>query len=59
MLLQVHDELIFEAPEGVAEAAIAVIKVGAMEGAGDPAVALSGRLVGKARAAGSYWDEAD
>ncbi|MBU2118745.1 MAG: DNA polymerase I, partial [Alphaproteobacteria bacterium] len=56
MLLQVHDELIFEAPEGVAEAAIAVIKR-VMEGAGDPAVALSVPLVVDARAAGN-WDEA-
>lgn len=56
MLLQVHDELVFEAPEGVAEAAIAVIKR-VMEGAGDPAVALSVPLVVEARAAGN-WDEA-
>ena len=56
MLLQVHDELIFEAPEGVADAAIAVIKT-VMEGAGDPAVALSVPLVVDARAAGN-WDEA-
>jgi len=56
MLLQVHDELIFEAPEGVADRAIEVIKR-VMEGAGDPAVALSVPLVVEARAAGN-WDEA-
>jgi len=42
MLLQVHDELVFEAPEAEAEAAITVIKR-VMEGAAEPAVALSVR----------------
>lgn len=56
MLLQVHDELVFECPEGLAEAAIVVIKR-VMEGAALPAVALSVPLVVEARAAGN-WDEA-
>ncbi|HWQ85823.1 DNA polymerase I [Brevundimonas sp.] len=56
MLLQVHDELVFEAPEAEAERAIAVIKR-TMEGAAEPAVALSVPLVVEARAAGN-WDEA-
>lgn len=56
MLLQVHDELVFEAPEAEAERAIAVIKR-TMEGAAEPAVALTVPLVVDARAAGN-WDEA-
>ena len=56
MLLQVHDELVFEAPEAEAEAAIPVIKR-VMEGAAEPAVALSVPLVVEARAAAN-WDEA-
>jgi len=56
MLLQVHDELVFEAPEAEAEAAMAVIKR-VMEGAAEPAVALSVPLVVEAKAAGN-WDEA-
>ncbi|MBK5955985.1 DNA polymerase I, partial [Rhodospirillum rubrum] len=56
MLLQVHDELVFEAPEAEAEAAIAVIKR-VMETAAEPAVALSVPLVVDARAAAN-WDEA-
>ena len=56
MLLQVHDELVFEAPEAEAEAAMAVIKR-VMEGAAAPAVALSVPLVVEAKAAGN-WDEA-
>ncbi len=40
MLLQVHDELVFEAPEAEAEAAVAII-TGVMEGAAAPALALS------------------
>ena len=56
MLLQVHDELVFEAPEAEAGAAIVVIKR-VMEGAAEPAVALSVPLVVDARAAGN-WDEA-
>jgi DNA polymerase-1 len=56
MLLQVHDELVFEAPEAEADRAIAVIKR-VMEGAAEPAVALSVPLVVEARAAGN-WDDA-
>jgi DNA polymerase-1 len=56
MLLQVHDELVFEAPEAEAEAAIAVIKR-VMETAAEPAVALSVPLEVEARAAAN-WDEA-
>jgi DNA polymerase-1 len=56
MLLQVHDELVFEAPEAEAERAIEVIKR-TMEGAAEPAVALTVPLVVEARAAGN-WDEA-
>ncbi|HYC99082.1 DNA polymerase I [Brevundimonas sp.] len=56
MLLQVHDELVFEAPEGEAERAIPVIKR-VMEGAAEPAVALTVPLVVEARAAAN-WDEA-
>ena len=39
MLLQVHDELLFEVPEGEADATIAAVKA-VMEGAAAPAVAL-------------------
>ncbi|MGZ9101300.1 MAG: DNA polymerase, partial [Brevundimonas sp.] len=56
MLLQVHDELVFEAPEAEAERAIGVIKR-TMEGAAEPAVALTVPLVVEARAAAN-WDEA-
>jgi DNA polymerase-1 len=56
MLLQVHDELVFEAPEGEADAAMAVVKR-VMERAPWPAVDLSVPLVVDARAAGN-WDEA-
>ena len=56
MLLQVHDELVFEAPEAEADRAIAVIKR-TMEGAAEPAVALTVPLVVDARAA-MNWDEA-
>jgi DNA polymerase-1 len=40
MLMQVHDELVFEVPEGDAEAAATVIR-GVMERAAEPAVTLS------------------
>jgi DNA polymerase-1 len=56
MLLQVHDELIFEAPAEEAEAVCAVAKQ-VMEKAPLPAVELSVPLVVEARAA-SNWDEA-
>ncbi|MBI1620955.1 DNA polymerase I [Aquamicrobium zhengzhouense] len=56
MLLQVHDELIFEAPESEAEAAIPIIR-SVMEGAAMPAVAMKVPLHVDARAARN-WDEA-
>ena len=56
MLLQVHDELIFEAPQAEADAVIAVAKR-IMEAAPDPAVALSVPLIVDARAAAN-WDDA-
>jgi DNA polymerase-1 len=56
MLLQVHDELVFEAPEGEVEAALPVIRT-VMETAPQPALALSVPLEVEARAAGN-WDEA-
>ena len=56
MLLQVHDELVFETPEAEADRAIALIKR-VMETASDPAVALTVPLVVDARAAPN-WDAA-
>jgi DNA polymerase-1 len=56
MLLQVHDELVFEAPEAEAERAIPVIRR-VMETAAEPAVALSVPLDVEAKAAGN-WDDA-
>jgi DNA polymerase-1 len=56
MLLQVHDELVFEAPEAEAEAVIAVARR-VMEKAPEPAVALSVPLTVEARAARN-WDDA-
>ena len=56
MLLQVHDELVFEAPEAEAEAVIAVARR-VMERAPEPAVALTVPLVVDARAAAN-WDDA-
>ena len=56
MLLQVHDELVFECPDALADTAIPVIRR-VMEGAAEPAVALSVPLVVEARAA-KNWDEA-
>ncbi len=56
MLLQVHDELVFEAPDGEVEATIkAAVRV--MERAAEPAVAFSVPLKVDARAAHN-WDEA-
>jgi len=56
VLLQVHDELVFEAPEAEAEATCAVARQ-VMERAAEPAVALSVPLTVEARAA-LNWDEA-
>jgi len=56
MLLQVHDELVFEAPAAEAEATCALARR-VMEHAAFPAVALSPPLVVEARAAPN-WDEA-
>ena len=56
MLLQVHDELIFEAPLEEADAVCALARQ-VMERAAEPAVALSVPLVVDARAAAN-WDEA-
>jgi DNA polymerase I len=56
MLLQVHDELVFEAPEEEVEATLPVIRK-VMEDAPLPAVKLSVPLGVDARAAGN-WDEA-
>ena len=56
MLLQVHDELIFEVPEGEVEQTLRLVKH-VMEEAPMPAVALSVPLQVDARAADN-WDEA-
>lgn len=56
MLLQVHDELIFEVPDDEVEATIPVVRA-VMEGAAEPAVQLAVPLVVDARAA-QNWDEA-
>ncbi|MCB1436469.1 MAG: DNA polymerase I [Rhodobiaceae bacterium] len=56
MLLQVHDELIFEAPREEAEAAIEVARR-VMRQAPEPAIALTVPLVVDAKAADN-WDEA-
>jgi DNA polymerase-1 len=56
MLLQVHDELVFEAPAEEADATCAVARR-VMEKAAEPAVALSVPLVVDARYAAN-WDEA-
>ncbi|HEX5376928.1 MAG TPA: DNA polymerase I, partial [Phenylobacterium sp.] len=56
MLLQVHDELVFEAPEAEADALIKVAKQ-VMERAAEPAVSISVPLVVEARAAAN-WDDA-
>jgi DNA polymerase-1 len=56
MLLQVHDELVFEADE--AEAAnVMALAIKVMEAAPEPAVALSVPLKVEARAARN-WEEA-
>jgi len=56
MLLQVHDELIFEVPEKEVKDTIAIVK-DVMEGAPHPAIALNVPLQVDARAADN-WDEA-
>jgi DNA polymerase-1 len=56
MLLQVHDELVFEAPAAEAQAVCAVARE-VMSRAPEPAVSLSTPLVVDARAAAN-WDEA-
>ena len=56
MLLQVHDELVFEVPEEEAERAMPVI-AGVMAKAAEPAVMLSVPLQVDANAAAN-WDEA-
>jgi DNA polymerase-1 len=56
MLMQVHDELVFEAPDDQVEATIALVSK-VMVDAPEPAVRLSAPLVVEARAAAN-WDEA-
>lgn len=56
MLLQVHDELVFEVPEDEVEATIPLVRR-VMENAADPVVTLSVPLVVDARAAAN-WEEA-
>ena len=56
MLLQVHDELVFEAPEAEA-AAVCDVARGVMERAAEPAVAISVPLLVEARAAAN-WEAA-
>ena len=56
MLLQVHDELIFEAPEADVEQAMPVIR-DIMENAAMPAISMAVPLHVDARAADN-WDEA-
>lgn len=56
MLLQVHDELVFEVPEGQVDAAIAVIKA-TMENAALPALDISVPLLVDV-GVGDNWDEA-
>ncbi len=56
MLLQVHDELVFEVPVGQVEATIPLVRR-VMESAAEPAVRLAVPLVVEARAAAN-WEEA-
>ncbi len=56
MLLQVHDELVFEVPDEEVEATIPVVRH-VMEKAAEPVVDLAVPLVVEARAAAN-WDEA-
>ena len=56
MLLQVHDELVFEVPEGEVEKTLPLVRE-VMETAAAPAVQLAVPLKVDARAAAN-WDEA-
>ncbi len=56
MLLQVHDELVFEVPESEVEKTLPVV-ARVMEAAADPAVQLSVPLQVDAKA-GDNWDAA-
>jgi DNA polymerase-1 len=56
MLLQVHDELIFEVEDGAVDETIAVVK-GIMEGAAHPAVHIDVPLIVDA-GQGANWAEA-
>jgi DNA polymerase-1 len=56
MLLQVHDELIFECPKDTASAAIPLIRK-VMEGAAEPVLTLNVPLIADA-SSGMSWDEA-
>jgi DNA polymerase-1 len=56
MLLQVHDELIFEVPEAEVKGTITIVK-SVMQDAPHPAVSLHVPLQVDARAADN-WDEA-
>ncbi|WP_336744478.1 DNA polymerase I [Aureimonas altamirensis] len=56
MLLQVHDELVFEVPDDEVDETIALVRR-VMENAADPVVTLSVPLVVDARAAAN-WEEA-
>jgi DNA polymerase-1 len=56
MLLQVHDELVFEVPDAEVEATLPVVRQ-VMQDAPFPAVMLSVPLAVEARAAAN-WEEA-
>ena len=56
MLLQVHDELVFEVPDDEVDETIPLVRR-VMENAADPVVTLSVPLVVDARAAAN-WEEA-
>ena len=56
MLLQVHDELVFEAPDAMVEAASSVIRA-VMAGAAEPALRLSVALEVEI-GVGRSWGEA-
>jgi DNA polymerase-1 len=56
MLLQVHDELVFEAPESQVARTLPIVQA-VMEGAAEPAVRLSVPLQVDAKA-GDNWDAA-